>query len=89
MAGDTAPLHMVDLILKKRDGGALDAREIGFIVAGAASESIPLEQLSAWLMASWLNGLTIEETRALAVAMRDSGEKFDSSQLGRVAVQYR
>jgi pyrimidine-nucleoside phosphorylase len=78
--------HMIDLIRKKRDGGVLDAREIGFIVTGAASETIPLEQLSAWLMASWLNGLTIEETRALAVAMRDSGEKFDPSRLGKRAV---
>ena len=81
-----ARLHMVDLILKKRDGFELDAREIGFIVAGAASETIPLEQLSAWLMASWLNGLSLAETRALVVAMRDSGEKFDPSRLGKVAV---
>src|SRR5258708_15472389 len=80
------PLHMVDLILKKRDRGTLDAREIGFIVAGAANESIPLEQLSAWLMAAWLNGLSLEETRALALAMRDSGERFDPSRLGKVAV---
>lgn len=87
MSGKTrAPLHMIDLIRKKRDGGVLDAHEIGFVVAGAASESIPLEQLSAWLMAAWLNGLTIEETRALAVAMRDSGEKFDPSRLGKPAV---
>ena len=78
--------HMIDLIRKKRDGGVLDAREIGFIVTGAASETIPLEQLSAWLMAAWLNGLTIEETRALAVAMRDSGEKFNPSRLGKQAV---
>jgi len=77
---------MIDLIRKKRDGGALDDREIGFIVTGTAKESIPLEQLSAWLMAAWLNGLTIEETRALAVAMRDSGEKFDPSRLGKQAV---
>ena len=81
-----APWHMIDLIRKKRDGGELDAREIGFLVAGAASESIPLEQLSAWLMAAWLNGLTIEETRSMAVAMRDSGEKFDPSRLGKQAV---
>jgi pyrimidine-nucleoside phosphorylase len=81
-----AAIHMIDLIRKKRDGGVLDAREIGFLVAGTASESIPLEQLSAWLMAAWLNGLTIEETRALAVAMRDSGEKFDPSRLGKRAV---
>src|SRR5580692_10974716 len=78
--------HMIDLIRKKRDGGVLDAREIGFIVAGTAGETIPFEQLSAWLMAAWLNGLTIDETRALAVAMRDSGEKFDPAHLGKQAV---
>ena len=81
-----APLHIVDLIRKKRDGGTLDAREIEYIVHGAAQQSIPPEQLSAWLMASWLNGLTIDETRALAVAMRDSGERFDASRLGKIAV---
>ena len=81
-----APLHITDLIRKKRDGSFLDAREIGFIVSGAANESIPDEQHSAWLMAAWLNGLSIEETRALAVAMRDSGVKFDPSRLGKQAV---
>src|SRR6266702_6520635 len=81
-----APLHIIDLIRKKRDGGTLDSREIGFLVSGAANESIPLEQLSAWLMAAWLNGLSLEETRALALAMRDSGERFDPSRLGKSAV---
>jgi hypothetical protein len=38
---DSAPLHMIDLIRTKRDGGALTAREIGFVAAGAASGSIP------------------------------------------------
>ena len=85
-AATAAPFHMVDLILKKRDGGSLTAREIGFIVKGAANESIPVEQLAAWLMATWLNGLSLEETRALAVAMRDSGEKFDPSRLGKFKV---
>jgi pyrimidine-nucleoside phosphorylase len=79
-------MHIVDLIRKKRDGGTLDAREIASIVAGAASGSIPLEQLSAWLMAAWLRGLSLDETRNLTIAMRDSGEKFDPSRLGKVAV---
>ena len=83
---DSAPLHMIDLILKKRDGGALSERELRHIALGAADESIPLEQLAAWLMAAWLRGLSIGETRALALAMRDSGERFDSSRLGKVAV---
>ncbi len=80
------PLHVIDLIRKKRDGLALDAREIAFLVSGAASGSIPLEQLSAWLMAAWLRGLSVDETRALTLAMRDSGEKFDPSRLGKVSV---
>lgn len=81
-----APFHVVDLIRKKRDGFPLTEDEIAFLVAGAASESIPQEQLAAWLMASWTRGLTVDETRALALAMRDSGERFDSSRLGKPAV---
>jgi pyrimidine-nucleoside phosphorylase len=81
-----APLHIIDLIRKKRDGGSLDQREIAFLVAGAASSSIPPEQLSAWLMAAFLRGLSLDETRALTLAMRDSGEKFSPARLGKVAV---
>ena len=77
---------MIDIIRKKRDGGALIAREIGFVAAGAADGSIPADQLAAWLMAAWLNGLSLDETRALTLAMRDSGEKFSPSRLGKQAV---
>ncbi len=80
------PLHIIDLIRKKRDGGSLDSREIGFLVAGAANSSIPPEQLSAWLMAAFLRGLSLDETRALTLAMRDSGEKFSPARLGKTAV---
>jgi len=80
------PLHTIDLIRKKRDGGSLESQEIEFLVTGAASGSIPLEQLSAWLMAAWLNGLSPDETRALTLAMRDSGEKFSPARLGKIAV---
>jgi pyrimidine-nucleoside phosphorylase len=92
MSAET-PLHTIDLIRKKRDGGTLDAREIAFLVSGAAAASIPgaagsipLEQLSAWLMAAWLNGLSLDEIRALTLSMRDSGEKFSPAALGKVAV---
>jgi pyrimidine-nucleoside phosphorylase len=80
------PIHMIDLIHKKRDRGTLNEDEIRFLVRGAASETVPLEQLSAWLMAAWLNGLELDEIRALTVAMRDSGAKFDSSRLNRSTV---
>ncbi len=83
---EPAHFHVTDLIRKKRGGGALVWREIEHLVAGAANESILPEQLSAWLMAAFLRGLTLEEIRALTVAMRDSGERFDSSRLGRPTV---
>ena len=81
-----APLHVIDIIRKKRDGLALDGREIAFIANGAADGSIPIEQLSAWLMAAWIRGLSLDETRALTIAMRDSGEKFSPARLGKTAV---
>ena len=77
---------MVDLIRKKRDGGALDQREIEYIVKLASSELAPLEQLAAWLMAAWLRGLSVEEARSLALAMRDSGVRFSPARLGKQAV---
>ncbi|HEY9127966.1 MAG TPA: thymidine phosphorylase [Acidobacteriaceae bacterium] len=80
------PIHMIDLIRRKRDRGRLTGEEIRFLVQGAALESIPAEQLAAWLMAAWLNGLNLDEIRALTVAMRDSGEKFSPAGLGKIAV---
>ena len=80
------PVHMIDLIRKKRDRGTLTEAEIRYLANGAAGEKIPLEQMAAWLMAVWLNGLELDEIRALTVAMRDSGAKFDPSRLGKVAV---
>lgn len=85
-AGVGAPIHMIDLILKKRDGGALDERELEFIARGATRGEIPLEQLAAWLMAAWIRGLNRDEARALTIAMRDSGVKFDPSRLGKRTV---
>ncbi len=85
-ARQSAPIHTIDLIRKKRDGGALTAREIEHLVAGAATSSILSEQLSAFLMAALLRGLSLDEIRALTLSMRDSGERFDPSRLGRPAV---
>lgn len=85
-----APIHAIDLIRKKRDGLALNEREIKFLADGAATGSIPSDQLAAWLMAACIRGLSLDETRALTLAMRDSGEKFsphglDKTNLGKTA----
>lgn len=79
-------MHVVDLIRKKRNGGELTAEEIGFIVHGAAAQSIQEAQLGAWLMAAFLRGLSDAELAALTHAMRFSGEVIDHSGLGRPTV---
>jgi pyrimidine-nucleoside phosphorylase len=69
----------IDLIRKKRDGGALSADEIAYLVKGCTDGSIPDYQMSAWLMAVVLRGMTREETASLTNAMLHSGEVFDLS----------
>jgi pyrimidine-nucleoside phosphorylase len=82
----SAALHAVDVIRKKRDGEELRPEEIRFVVEGAARETIPEEQLAAWLMAVFLRGLTLGELDTLTTAMRYSGEVLDHTGLGRKTV---
>jgi len=86
-------VHIVDIIRKKRDGDELSTAEIQFVVAAAALQAIPEApkyaseaQLAAWLMATFLRGLTAAELHALTATMRVSGEVFDPSPLGKFAV---
>ncbi|MGC9224752.1 MAG: thymidine phosphorylase [Terracidiphilus sp.] len=81
-----APLHMIDILRKKRDGGALSEREIQFVARGAADGTVADDQLAAWLMAAWIRGLSRDETRFLTLAMRDSGVRFAPKNLGKRTV---
>ena len=78
-----SPFRVIDLIRKKRDGGELSAPEIEYLVAGCTKDvgGIPDYQMSAWLMAVVLRGMTREETAALTHAMLHSGEVLDLSSL--------
>jgi pyrimidine-nucleoside phosphorylase len=82
----SAALHAVDVIRRKRDGEELTPEEIRFVVEGAARETIPEEQLSAWLMAVFLRGLSLGELDTLTTSMRYSGEVLDHAGLGRKTV---
>jgi len=79
-------MHVVDLIRKKRDGGVLADAEIAYLVAGAATNSIPEYQLAAWLMAVVWRGLSPEELHSLTSHMRDSGRVLTFPSLPGVKV---
>ena len=70
-----------ELIRKKRDGLALEADEIKFLIKGLTGQSVKAEQISAFAMAVYFNDLTMAERVALTEAMRDSGDVLDWSDL--------
>ena len=74
-------MRMIDLIAKKRDKKALTAEEFDFIALGAAKGTIPDYQLSAFLMACFLNPLSDKETALLTKAMAHSGGRLDFSDI--------
>jgi pyrimidine-nucleoside phosphorylase len=69
-------MNAVNLITKKRDGGELTANEIGSLIDGYVAGSVPDYQMSAWAMAVYLRGMTVDETTALTEHMLHSGARL-------------
>ena len=75
------PFDTVDLIHRKRDRGELTADEIRWLVDAYTRGYVADEQMSAFTMAVFLNGMTSDEIRELTLAMVASGERLDFSSL--------
>ena len=74
-------LYFADLIKKKRDRQELSSDEIGQFISAYTSGSIPDYQMTAMLMAIYLNGMNNAETVALTRSMIHSGVIVDTSKI--------
>ncbi len=79
-------MNMYDLIRKKRDGGILSKEEIRYIVMGYTGGAIPDYQMASFLMAVYFQGMNPQETVDLTLAMADSGDRLDLSDIKGIKV---
>ena len=78
-------MHFYDIISHKRDGLALTEAEIRYFVKCSVDGGADDSQLTALLMAIYLNGMTDEETAVLTDAMASSGDTLDLSRFGSLS----
>ena len=79
-------MRMYDLIMKKRNGGALSEEEIAFMVKGYTNGEIPDYQMSAMMMAIYFQGMDEAETLALTMEMAKSGDLLGLSEIKGIKV---
>ncbi len=80
------PYAAVDVIAVKRDGGALDDRQIDWVLDAYTRGVVAEEQMAALAMAILLRGMTAAEIARWTAAMIASGERLDLSSVGRPTV---
>ncbi len=79
-------MRMYDLIKKKRDGKELSKEEISYMIKEFTKGEIPDYQMSAMMMAIYFKGMEEKETLALTMAMAESGDILDLSEISGIKV---
>ena len=79
-------MRMYDIIMKKKMGEELSEEEIRYFIEGYTKNEIPDYQVSALMMAIYFQGMTEEETLSLTLAMKESGDELDLSQIKGIKV---
>ena len=74
-------MRAVDVIAAKRDGAEIGDEELRELVLAYAREEVADYQMSAFLMAGFINGFTPAEAASLTAAMVASGDTLDLSAL--------
>ena len=77
-------MNILDIIAKKRDKKELTKEEIEYFVNGYTNGEVTDYQASALVMAIYINGMSDQEITDLTLAMANSGEVLDLSDLGDV-----
>ena len=77
-------MNIQEIIAKKRDKQELTKEEINFFITEYTNNNIADYQASALIMAIYLKGMSKEETVNLTLAMANSGDILDLSELGIV-----
>ena len=77
---------MYDIILKKRANLPLSDKEIRFVIDGYVKGEIPDYQVSALLMTIVFNGMNARELGTLTLAMAQSGNMVDLSNIDGITV---
>ena len=77
-------MNIQDVIAKKRDNQKLSKEEIEFFIKEYTNGNIADYQAAALIMAIYINGMDMEETVNLTLAMANSGDILDLSELGTV-----
>ena len=79
-------MRMYDIILKKRANLPLSDKEIRFVIDGYVNGEIPDYQVSALLMTIVFNGMNARELGTLTLAMAQSGNMVDLSDIDGITV---
>ena len=79
-------MRACDIIARKRDGLEHSREELEFFISGYVKGDIGDEQMAAWLMAVYFQGLNREETQILTDFMMHSGDIIDLSGIQGIVV---
>jgi len=74
-------MNIQDIIAKKRDKQKLTREEIEYFILGYTNGEVADYQSAALIMAMYINGMDKEETTNLTLAMANSGDVLDLSEI--------
>ena len=77
-------MNIQEIIAKKRDRKELSKEEIDYFIYNYTKGEVTDYQAAALVMCIYINGMNERETTDLTMAMVNSGEKLDLSEVGMV-----